>query len=170
MTPATELVRFEVDGESFFSVLISTSVEGETLKELQVKEFDLGENQWTRWTWMLLACILTRPGDGRLSNYLLNEELNIFCVDNDISFVEPVFTKGSSHINFCSALFCFFKERSLDRNVLQQFCLLDADAVLASWIDDVIQKEDDYLKLFSEKERRQLFEDATNAFKATILF
>ena len=96
----------------------------------------------------------------------------IFCIDNDISFANPIVQKTfSSCINFCSALFCHFQEKALDRAVLEEFCHLDPDAILQSWIEDVIRKEAEYLSLFSVEERARLYEeDPDNRFKATILF
>ena len=67
--------------------------------------------------------------------------------------------------------FVIFQDRPLDRSVLEEFCSLDVDAILLSWIDDVIRKEAEYLSLFSEEERSRLYEeDPNNRFKATILF
>ena len=172
LTPPTELVRLEVDGEKPYPVLISATVQGITLKKRLENPLELEKPQWARWTWMLLCSILTRPGDGRTSNYLLDFEDNIFCIDNDISFVVPVVKKSfSCQIHFCSALFCLFQDRPLDPSVLEEFCSLDVDAILLSWIDDVIQKEGEYLSLFTEEERTYLYqEDPNNRFKATILF
>ena len=107
LTPPTELVRFEVDGKKMYPVLISTTASGITLKERLGTPLKLeNPQQWARWTWMLLCSILTRPGDGRTSNYILDSQDNIFCIDNDISFVDPVVQKVVSQIHFCSALFC----------------------------------------------------------------
>ena len=169
MTPATELIRFEVEKRAF-PVLISTTVQGTTLKTRLPNKLE--NTQWARWTWMLLCSILTRPGDGRLSNYVLDLKDNIFCVDNDISFVEPFLKKGLvPQVNFCCVLFCLFEKITLDRTVLEEFCSLDVDAILMGWIDDVIKKETEYLSLFSESERALLYtEDPNNNFKATILF
>ena len=155
-----------------YPVLISTTASGITLKERLEKPLNLDSpHQWARWTWMLLCSILTRPGDGRTSNYILDPQDNIFCIDNDISFVEPFVQKIVSQIHFCSALFCLFQDRPLDRGVLEEFCSLDVDAILLDWIEDVIRKEAEYLSLFSEEERSRLFEeDPNNRFKATILF
>ena len=125
------------------------------------------------YTWTLLCAILTRPGDGRLSNYILDPGHNLYCVDNDISFVEPV-VRGMLYrtVNFCSAPFSILPlDTPLDPEVLQQFCLLDSHAILIAWIDDVIQKEKEYTQLFTEKERETLYqEDPDKSFTPTILF
>ena len=173
LTPTTELVRFEVDGKKMYPVLVSTTVTGNTLKKRLSQPLELeGGRQWARWTWMLLCSFLVRIGDGRTSNYILDDQDNISCVDNDISFVELFTKKGfSSQVHFCCALFCLFQNRGLERGVLEEFCSLDTDAILTCWIDDVIQKEAQYLSLFSEQERSRLYqEDPNNRFKATILF
>jgi NLR family CARD domain-containing protein 3 len=121
---------------------------------------------------MFLCSLLTKPGDGRFSNYILDFHNLIYCIDNDIAFVEPVVRSAFfQKINFCSVLFCLFPKRSLDAEVLRKFCDLDVDAILNGWIEDVIEQETAYMKLFSELERERLYEeDLDNRFKATILF
>ena len=172
LTPQTELVRFEVDGKKLYPVQVSTTVPGITLKKRLETPLKLEEpEQWARWTWMLLSSVLTRPGDGRLSNYILDSQDNVYCVDNDISFVEPVTQSFVSQVQFCSALFCLFQDRPLDRNVLAEFCSIDAEKLLLSWIDDVIDKEEEYSKLFTEEERQLLYaEDPNNRFRVNALF
>ena len=130
--------------------MLSATIPGKTLKETSVP--DLQSAQWARWTWMLLCSILIRPGDGRLSNYVLDADNNIFCIDNDIAFVEPVVTEKLlfHKVNFCCALFCLFPDKPLDPKVLEEFCALDADALLNGWIEDVIKKEQEYLSLFPD--------------------
>ena len=164
-TPPILLVRFDLM-HKYYPVLVSQTIPGTILQATQ----PLDRKQWT---WMLLAAILTRPGDGRISNYVLNNQ-QIYCVDNDISFVEPVISdwKGSRTVQFCSALFCLYPlDTRLDPEVLQEFVSLDGEAILDGWIEDVIAKEKEYTDLFSEEERKHLFEeDANNAFTPTILF
>ncbi len=55
-----------------------------------------------------LCALLTLPGDGRFPNYVKERKtLRLFCIDNDISFVEPVTQSLFSHqTHFNSALFC----------------------------------------------------------------
>jgi hypothetical protein len=175
LTPSTQLLRFEVTvkgREKIYPVLVSQTIPGKTLKEAVKKDLQLTGSSWARWTWMSLGSALTKPGDGRFSNYILDERKNIYCIDNDISFVEPVLRQGlSKKVFFCSALFCVYMTSPLDKSILQEFCSLDVDLILNGWIDEVIQKEQDYLALFSEQEREQLYnEDPDNRFKATILF
>ena len=123
------------------------------------------------YTWHLLCAILTRPGDGHFSNYLIDLKGDLYCVDNDCSFVELV--KKSSSTHFCAAPFAMLPlDTPLDLEVLKQFVALDAFAILIDWIENVIDKEKEFLDLFSnEKERDRLFtEDPDNAFVPTILF
>ena len=174
LTPSVELVRLRVtlgNVEKTYPVLLSKTIPGKTLKETSVP--DLQSSQWARWSWMLLCAILTRPGDGRLSNYVLDPDNNIFCIDNDIAFVEPAVKEFMSRkVNFCSALFCLFPNRPLDPKVLEEFSGLNVDALLKGWIEDVIKQEQEYLSLFPDPiERSRLYEeDPNNRFKATILF
>ncbi|MGZ3632885.1 MAG: putative nucleotidyltransferase substrate binding domain-containing protein [Parachlamydiaceae bacterium] len=164
LTPPTLLVRFQMEGRCV-PILISQTISGSYPTPGQ----PLDSQQWT---WMLLSTLLTHPGDGRVSNYIV-EEQKIYSVDNDISFVEPVVSDfWGRTVQFCSALFCLQPlETPLDSKVLERFLALDAEAILDGWIEDVIQKEQAYTSLFTEEERRQLFqEDPDNAFTTTILF
>ena len=177
LTPPNELVRFEVtiNGKTkVYPVLISETILGPTLKEKEnsKQEIKFSKASWARWSWMLLCSILTKPGDGRMANFILDLLNGIFCVDNDISFVEPVIDNLlSQKIYFCSALFGLFPDQPLDPEVLEEFCTLDPDAILRGWIHDVIDKEKEYLALFTDEEQKKLYEeDPDNRFKATILF
>lgn len=170
LTPATELVRFEVNGR-VYPVLISKTVDGKTLRSALTEHPKIDRQQWT---WHLLLSLLICPGDGRLSNYILNNHFpgRIYGIDNDFSFLRPI-VKGSffgkAKINFHSTLFCMNME--LDPEVLKDFCRLDIDAILLSWINDVITKEHMYSTLFSEAERDELFRKKPNeGFTPTILF
>ncbi len=174
LTPSTQLVRFEVtlSGKTtLYPVLISETLSGATLKAIYKETLNLSPKGWAQWTWLVLCSILTRPGDGLLSNYLVTPH-SAYCIDNDISFVEPVTKEGfSQKINFCSALFCLFPDKPLDRDVLKTFCSLDVDTILNGWIEDVITKETEYLNLFTKEELQRFYdEDPNNRFKATILF
>ncbi len=163
LTPASTLVRFDVKGKSY-PVLISETIPG-SYWENQKPEI----KQLTR---MLLAAILTRPGDGRISNYVLDNGM-LYCVDNDICFVEPLTKEwGSRTVQFCSALFFMHPlSTPLDSEVLQAFKALDSSAILDSWIEDVIEKEKEYTALFSPEEQEKLYtEEPNNAFTPTILF
>ncbi len=167
LTPPTLLLRFDVQGKSY-PVLMSLTVKGENLKSSWPK---LQAN--ANYTWTLLCAILTRPGDGRLSNYILDPQNKLYCIDNDISFVEPVVKEMIfPTVNFCSAPFAILPLNTpLDSEVLQQFCELDSYAILDGWIGDVIQKEQEYTKLFTEQEQKRLYEeDPEKSFTPTILF
>ncbi len=173
LTPTTLLVRFDVEtsnGKKSYPVLFSQTIQGENLKNVW-QEVEANAN----YTWTLLTTILTRPGDGRLSNYVLDHQHNLYCVDNDISFVEPVIRETLAiyrTVNFCSAPFAILPlDTPLDAETLRQFCALDSHAILDAWIDDVIEREKEYAKLFTEEECKTLFEeDADKSFTPTILF
>ena len=172
LTPPSELACFEVDGRKPYPVLISNTVSGQSLKQRVETPLKLEKpEQWARWTWMLLCSILTRPGAGNLSSYIVDPNDNIYCIDNEFSFIDPVVQKVGSQIHYCCALFCLFQDRPLDQSVLAEFCSLNADTLLLSWIDDVIKKEEQYSKLFTEEERKRLYdEDPKNRFKTKAVF
>ncbi|MFS8563935.1 MAG: hypothetical protein LVR00_06325, partial [Rhabdochlamydiaceae bacterium] len=172
LTPPSELVRFDIQlpGKTLsYPVLISQGIPGPTLKALEASP-SLQTLDITRLTWFLLGSLLTRPGDGRLSNYVVKDNL-LFCIDNDLSFVEPVTQyRFSKEINFCSALFCL-PEQPLSSEVFNQFIHLDRTALLDGWIEDVIAREKQYISLFTPEETERLWsEDPNNRFIPTILF
>ncbi len=151
-TPCVELVRFDI-GDTFYPVLISRTISGNKLK----KGDPLDLKQWTR---MLLCAILTRPADGQFWNYIIKDQ-KIYCVDNDLSFVEPAEVSwsnlgrwSSSEVHFFTILFCMQSlDTNLDQAALDEFKDLDRASILDGWIEDVIQKEKEYTALFSEAER-----------------
>ena len=175
LAPATVLTQFEVtiNGKTkVFPVLISETIPGVTLKE-KAPPAQLDAEGWKRWTWMILCTLLSKHGDGLPSNYILKGH-QIYCIDNDISFVISfikafVFLK---QVNFCSAIFFLYPDQPLDSEVLEQFCHLNVDEILNAWIQDVINKEKEYLALFSPEDRKRWFEDPDpkKRFSATALF
>ena len=170
LTPSVELVRFEVHSngrKKSYPVLISETIPGINLKNAK------GPYNPAQYTWMLLLAILTRPGDGRLSNYIVGDNGMLYCVDNDISFAEPVIKEyGMRTVYFCSALFCLTKlDTPLDVETLKEFSCLEGDSIFHAWIEDIIAKEQKYKSLFSKEEIDSLYtEDAKNTFTPTILF
>lgn len=166
LTPAIELVRFEVDvgGKTvIYPVLISESIVGAPLKDQGFEWSDCDQQQWTK---MFLANILIRPGNGTPSKYKLVDKegkLQIFCVNNEVSFVDPVTSRLlKKTINFCSALFCLFPNVVLSREVLREFLDIDAASILEHWLEEMIETEKVWISLFSEQERVQFFEQSNS--------
>ena len=169
-TPPSELLRFEVtiNGQTMvYPVLVSKTIYGKSLEEILAKNprYKPDPKCLTR---MLLNAICTRPGDGRTSNFIVNND-QIFCIDNDAAFVEPIVKKGVfRNTNFCSILFCLEKQL-LDKEILQKFISIDIDLILASWLKDLVKKEELYLPLFIEEEKQFYEEDQENKFTSTVL-
>ncbi|NGX37827.1 MAG: hypothetical protein K1000chlam2_00990 [Chlamydiae bacterium] len=163
-TPPTELARFEVNGR-VYPVLISRTILGSSLKTASFSNIDSAHL-----TWMLLCAILTRPGDGRSSNYIKDSDGKILCIDNDVSLVEPIVKeKLSEQVKFCSILFCL-SQAPLDPKILQQFICLDSESILSAWVEDLTLKEQEYARLFSDLERKKLYEeDSQNRFTSSLL-
>lgn len=164
--PPSILVRLTTMGKCY-PVLISQTVPGKNLKE-SWKDAQITPH----FTWNLLCAALTLPGDGKLDNYILQENGAIVCVDNDSSFVEPInYGTFSSQVQFCSSLFSLFPlETALDQEVLEKFASLKVYPILKGWIDDVIQKEKEYKALFNETERAYLYnEDNNQTFTCSLL-
>ncbi|MGZ3633761.1 MAG: putative nucleotidyltransferase substrate binding domain-containing protein, partial [Parachlamydiaceae bacterium] len=156
-TPPTTLVRFDVEQQGqkkSYPVLISQTIPGENLKTAWPK---VTPNR--SYTWNLLVAILTRPQDGRISNYIFHEQ-DLFCVDNDLAFAEPVTRFGPFRtVHFSSAPFCLFPLTTpLDQEVLKEFVALDSVAICKAWVEEIIKKEKEYIQLFTEDERRTLYE------------
>lgn len=164
--PPSILVRLTTMGKSY-PVLISQTAAGGNLKECW-KDAQVTPH----FTWNLLCEVLTLPGDGKLDNYILQDNGEIVCVDNDSSFVEPInYGVVYNRVQFACSLFSLFSlERELDQEVLEAFASLNVYSILKGWIDDVIQKEKEYKALFNEKERADLYSgDKDRTFTCSLL-
>ena len=169
-TPSSELLRFEVtiNGKTtVYPVLVSQTIPGKNLKEILAKNphYKPDPKCLTR---MFLNAICVRPGDGRSSNLVVNDD-QLYCVDNDAAFVEPIVrNRIFRNTNFCSILFCL-ENQLLDVEILQKFISIDIDLIFASWLEDLIKKEEMYLPLFVKEEKQLYEEDTENKFTPTIL-
>ena len=169
-TPPSELLRFEVTikGKTIvYPVLVSQTIPGKNLKEV------LAENPCYKpdtkcITRMLLNAICIRPGDGRASNFVVNND-QLYCIDNDVAFVEPIVrNRMFRNTNFCSILFCL-ENQLLDIEILQKFISIDIDLIFESWLKALVKKEELYIPLFVQEEKQLYEEDPENKFTPTIL-
>ena len=169
-TPPSELLRFKVTINSktkVYPVLVSQTIPGKNLKEVLTKNRSYKPDPKCL-TRMLLNAICIRPGDGRASNFIVNND-QLYCIDNDVAFVEPIVRNIIfRNTNFCSILFCL-ENQLLDIEILQKFISIDIDLIFASWLEDLVQKEKLYLPLFVKEEKRLYEEDPENKFTPTIL-
>ena len=170
-TPPSELLRFEVtinDQNIVYPVLVSQTILGKSLKEILAKNPRYKPNPKCL-TRMLLNAICIRPGDGRSSNFVVNND-QLYCIDNDIAFVEPIVLERRifRNTNFCSILFCL-ENQLLDIEILQKFISIDIDLIFESWLEALIKKEELYLPLFIKEEKQLYEEDPENKFTPTIL-
>ena len=169
-TPPSELLRFEVtirDKTKVYPVLVSQTIPGKNLKEILLENprYKPDSKCLTR---MVLNAICIRPGDGRSSNFVVNGD-QLCCIDNDVAFVEPIVRSGAyRNTNFCSILFCL-ENQLLDMEILQKFMFIDVDLIFASWLEDLVKKEELYLSLFVKEEKQLYEEDPENKFTPTIL-
>ncbi|PJD96745.1 MAG: hypothetical protein CK425_05220 [Parachlamydia sp.] len=162
LAPPVELARFEVQNK-VYPVLISPTVDGRAL----------GENdrcESSSFTWGCLLAILTKPGDGRFSNYLKERSTErLVIIDEEMSFFEPLTCESQKkyQVHFTSALFCLHPQ-PLDRSVLMQFIGLEPSLILESWMKELINIDRSYqdMQLFSQEEQARLYKDG---FKATLL-
>ena len=169
-TPPSELLRFEVtlNGKTkVYPVLVSQTILGKNLKEVLSgnPRYKPDPKCLTR---MLLNAICIRPGDGRASNFVVNND-QLYCIDNDVAFVEPIVRDVIfRNTNFCSILFCL-ENQLLDTEILQKFISIDIDLIFASWLEGLVKKEELYLTLFVKEEKQLYEEDPENKFTPTIL-
>ena len=169
-TPPSELLRFEVTIKAktmVYPVLVSQTIPGKNLKEVLARNPRYKPDPKCL-TSMLLNAICIRPGDGRASNFIVNND-QLYCIDNDVAFVEPIVRDIIfRNTNFCSILFCL-ENQLLDIEVLQKFISIDIDLIFASWLEDLVKKEELYLPLFVKEEKQLYEEDPENKFTPTIL-
>ena len=169
-TPPSELLRFEVtlNGKTkVYPVLVSQTILGKNLKEVLSgnPSYKPAPKCLTR---MLLNAICIRPGDGRASNFVVNND-QLYCIDNDVAFVEPIVrNRMFRNTNFCSILFCL-ENQLLDMEILQKFISIDIDLIFASWLKALVKKEELYIPLFAQEEKQLYEEDPENKFTPTIL-
>lgn len=156
LSPFYQLACFKLHGECYTPVLIAKSFEGKSLKEVLETANPSELIDWRSWTWLLIGTLLTRPGSGTLSNYRVDQKGKVYSIHNEISFVEPLIRKNGK-IQFCSALFCLFKDKVLDLNVLNEFCTLDSLSFLSNWVEELIKQEAVYEKLFEKIDTADLF-------------
>ena len=155
-TPTTEFFRFHVEGQidgrkvkKEYRVLISETIDGDPITEESKPTIE-------NWTWEVLCSLLDRQGDGVSGNYKVKNG-KLFCVDNDISFVEPI---DKNKIHFTSFLFYLFPpDTALDPKALDQFCKLDINFILKDWFKDVLKKEEKYLSLFTQPELDKMWRE-----------
>lgn len=162
-TPCTVLARLEIKGKKLaYPLLISETIEGEPFTETSSANLD--KKHLSR---QLFARILYRPGDESLPN-LIKAQARVYCVDNDIAFVEPIEQKlVSDTINFISALFCL-DDFEIDSEEIDLFLTLAGDLITHDWLQDLEKKEKEYTELFTKEEQELFYK--TFDFTPTILF
>ena len=162
--PASTLIRFDVElsgCKKSYPVLISKTVAGTNLKEVLAKQPNKTFDQ-EHLTHQLLLGLLTHPGDGRASNFIVTGQGKLICIDNDVSFVEPIVKARMGHtIHFTSVLHCL-TATPLKQSVLEEWSKLSPDLILAGWIEDLMKREEAYTSLFSPDERKKLYEEDPN--------
>ena len=170
--PAIELARITHGGKSY-PVLLSQTILGDSLADVLKKNpKKLRSLDKRKFTEMLIAQVLTLPGDAWPRNFILAKN-HLICIDSDISFVEPVIEHmiRSNTIQFTSILFCLNIIETLDPDALEAFCDIRPEVFLHNWLQDLIIYEKQCCKLFQDsKERKILLEkDPDNAFTPALL-
>lgn len=163
-TTPSILLRFEWidEKEDPCPILVSFSVEGRCLSE------DYHQPVSNRsLTWMLLRALLIKPGDERGSNFIVDRQGLLTCVDNDVALVVPVVQSGiSSQVCFKTVL-PLISDGALDLEVIRAFLQISPDLLLSAWLGDLLEREEMYKRLFSELERERLYYDEKKCLQFT---
>ena len=154
--PPTQLVRVTFSKgleKRSYPVLFSETVPGKVFNP---------EQDWVnpaQLTELLISQVLLLPGDANARNFIFSES-KLRCIDNDVSFVDPVIThpilKFRHAVQFTSILFCLKQPLILNKQVIEKFCEVDPLLVLNGWLQDIIKREESYTTLFPEIDERRL--------------
>ena len=158
-TTPTRLLRFQLDENTYYPVLVSKTARGTVLSDELGSQTDaIRDIDHRSLTWMLIRAILIKPGDERASNFIIDEKGRLTCVDNDVAFVEPIVKIGGmkSKVYF-KTLLPFLTDRTLDRQVIEDFLQLTPELFLQGWLEDLIQFDKRHVGLFDLEEGASLY-------------
>ena len=154
--PPTQLARVTFSKgleKRSYPVLFSQTVPGKVFNP---------EQDWVnpaQLTELLIGQVLLLPGDANARNFIFSESI-LRCIDNDVSFVDPVIThpilKFRHVVQFTSILFCLKQPFMLNKQVIEKFCDVDPLLVLNGWLCDLIEREKSYTALFPEIDERRI--------------
>ena len=100
-------------------------------------------------TWMLIRSVLIKPGDERASNFILDQNKEIYCHDNDVAFVVPLVRTGViKRRPYLKTILPFLSDLPLDRTVIAEFLNISPDPLFHAWLCDVRRMEQRYQRLF----------------------
>ena len=164
-TTPTRLVHFVITRGQHkidYPVLVSMTISGRRLSDipevitegttLQSATPTLGIDERS-FTWMMIRAILIKPGDERRSNWILDAQNRLHCVDNDIALVETIVrTRLGMQQIFFKTLLPFLSDKTLDQEVIDEFLILSPQEILRSWLKDLIGMQANYCKLYKDRE------------------
>ncbi len=163
-TPHTDLVS--INGVPY---LVSQGIEGLNLQEVIEKNPEqIAQLDKTALSQLLLMTMLINPEDGKPDNYIVQPKPNqkgyqIVSIDNDHAFVpsvakETFFQSKKNRVQVKTILYCLEQMNTpIDPKVRDQFLNHDPAEILSSWLGHLTAVHSIYHSLFTDKERKQLF-------------
>lgn len=170
LAPYTQLLRFEgvVNGTRLmYPLLMSRAVEDVPQQVLKknLKWDNLSTEQQEHWTLIVLFSILVHP-----RNYIFDANNNLFCIDNSESFSECIKdVQADLKPDFNSIPFQHFEDAKLNFDILLKFTKVNPEEILKRWLEEIKKKEEEYTRLFTLKERFELFTEREGAFTTGIV-
>ncbi len=165
-TPHTDLVS--INGVPY---LVSQSIDGPNLQEVIEKNpLQLTQVDTTALSQLILMTMLINPEDGKPDNYIVQPKPNekgyqLVSIDNDHAFVpsvakEKLFQSKKNRVQVKTILYCLDQMNTpIDPKVRDQFLNHDPAEILSSWLGHLSAVHSLYHSLFTEKERKQLFDN-----------
>jgi small GTP-binding protein len=168
----SRLARLELkskNGETkFYPILFSPTIQGETLRTVLKSSEPKFEVNHDHYTQLVLLALLVNGGDSASRNSIVTKnaenKTTLVSVDNEQFFVEPLVkqtpTDKQNTVQFHNILLCIEQaNRPLSTSALQRFVdVQHVFGLLQTWVEAVVTCGDEYLALFKESERKQLFQ------------
>jgi NLR family CARD domain-containing protein 3 len=151
--------------EGYF-VLISQTVKGETLADIEHEQEELATLDHKRLSQLLLSIPLILPGDHRSVNFVreaTEDETGqkirqLVCIDNDLAWIKPMQRKEEKisfgrirttlTCNLSAFLFFFFPEVELHPAAIDEFIAIKPGLLLREWFNDLIALNQTYEATF----------------------
>ncbi len=162
--PHTELIRFQN-----VPIQISQGIKGKTLAELfeeENYEASLRKISPSSVSALILGAMLTNPEDGKPGNYVLAEDHQLWCVDNDHSFVkgfirEKPYSGVKSTVPVVqvkTVLFCLPQmNEEIDDSIRKRIVsIADPKKFIEDWLEALKLRKLAHEQLFTPEERFDL--------------
>jgi hypothetical protein len=165
-TSFTDLAKLTpANGESY-PVLISQGIQGENLHDVlsdPIKARQLEKLDPLAFSELLIASLLVNFEDAKPDNFILELQPNgtyrLVGVDNDHAFVPPLVKEGGSTVQVKCILYCLdLMKQPIHPAARERFLSFTPERLLRLWLNQLNEQNQRYCALFSEIERRELFD------------